>query len=258
MKRFLILLITVFLALFVLISCNKDNFNQDGGHYGGTNTDNNTNESSDTSTDTADTNTDTSVNTDSNTDTSTNDDSDVSSDSSSDTNTDTSTETNTDTDTEIEEVDGEIIKDEKGLLYMIKSDGTLKVVAFEAYEGMPGSFAIPSSVQGYIVTEIGSYAFNGYGEIAAAMNSTIGFATIRIPETVTKIRKGAFNNCLDVKVQFDTTNSTMTRDEWLAILIIEKDSDHAASNPKCSCIACQVYDTIIARRPAIGWYPYVK
>ncbi|MBQ3589927.1 MAG: hypothetical protein II980_05705, partial [Clostridia bacterium] len=241
-----ILLLTVSLALLVLISC-IDNSDFGGENNGGTNTSTSTN----TNVNDESSNSDTSSNIIPDTDTSTNTDTNVS--------TDTNTNIDTDTNTNTGFVDTDPIKDELGLLYALKKDNTLSLVAYESYEGMPTILTVPSKVGEYTVTEIGSFAFNGYGEIASALSTTTGFVTIRLPETVTKICKDAFSNCADVKVQFDSTNATITLEEWVEILEIVPDDSHNKANTNCNCDSChQVLDTIMSKRPAIGWYRYVK
>ncbi len=161
-------------------------------------------------------------------------------------NTDTNTSTNTssDTSTSTDITNTEYIVDENGIAYSLKDDNTLKVIA---YTGNPGSFTIPTEYKGYTVTEIGEYAFYGYeNQIGnGTVGVAIGFVTIRISETVTKIGKGAFKDCDGVKVQYNSINASLTVEEWLSNLIVEEENDG-------------VLDTINYKIPAIGWGPYVK
>ena len=264
MKRFLIVLCALIFALFIFASCKGDDFNKGSGHYGNTSTETETDDdistdtSSNSSTDTSsdveadsstdtDTDADTGTSTDIDTDTDTSTDTDTDTDTSTDTDTDTDTNTDTDTETDVEEDEEliiiEYITSENGLVYGLKTDNTLAVIS---YTGTPGSFTIPTEYNGYSITEIADYAFYGYeNQIASGGGVSIGFVTIRISETVTKIGKGAFKNCDNVKVQFNSTNATLTREEWVSILKIEGENEG-------------VLDTINYRIPAIGWGAYIK
>lgn len=129
-------------------------------------------------------------------------------------------------------------QDSIGIQYLLIDDDTLSVVG---YVGKVGDIIIPSSYNDYIVTEIGEYAFCGYGDKLANINSNSFFRCF-IPETVTKISKGAFIACDDLKVQL-FYNSSITVDEWTDKLIIEERNNH-------------VLDVIRGSRPAIGWNKY--
>ena len=129
-------------------------------------------------------------------------------------------------------------QDEKGIQYYLKSDNTLSVIG---YVGPVRNLFIPCEYEGYTVTEIGEYAFCGYG-LRLAATQTSSFYRCDIPQTVTKISKGAFVACDDLKVQL-RYDSTITVDEWVKTLIIEERNDH-------------VLDVIQLKRPAIGWYKY--
>lgn len=274
MRKFLAFFL-IFIILAMFVSCQND-FHQNSGNYGTNedtntnsdtntdlNTDTNSNENgdSDTSTDNdtdsnndvTSTDTETSTNTDTSTDVST--DTDTSTDVSTDTDTSTDVSTDTDTSTDTDDIAPDLgdedpsepdpiitMKDENGLVYGLKSDDTLKVVT---YEGNPGHVTIPRSYNSYTVTEIGENAFKGYGKKIANVQLNIGFVTILIPDTVTKIGKGAFSDCSDVKTLLSTKDATMTAEEWISIVVIEEGNDHVA-------------DVVLYIRPAIGWKKFVK
>lgn len=129
-------------------------------------------------------------------------------------------------------------QDDKGYQYLLKEDDTLSIVGFV---GKVSDLAIPSSYNGYTVTEIGPYAFCGYGDKIASIQSS-GFIRCDIPDCVTKISIGAFEGCDDLKVQL-SYKSEMTVEEWTSNLIIEDRNNH-------------VLDVINGKRPAIGWNKY--
>ena len=62
---------------------------------------------------------------------------------------------------------------------------------------------------------------------------------MEIPYTVTKISKGAFSGCDDLKVQMLQTDKAPLN-EWIENLTVEDGNDH-------------LIDVIQSKRPAIGW-----
>lgn len=71
----------------------------------------------------------------------------------------------------------------EGFIYAVKEDGTAVITG---YYGDPyGEFNIPSTIDGYTVTEIGAKSFS----------HNKGINTISIPESVVKIGDSAFNAC---------------------------------------------------------------
>ncbi|MBQ3094661.1 MAG: leucine-rich repeat protein [Clostridia bacterium] len=72
--------------------------------------------------------------------------------------------------------------------YDVLADGTVEIVQY--YQPMSNAehVIIPETIEGYTVTSIGRQAFNWCGA-----------TTIVIPDTVTTIKKYAFNNCSDLK-----------------------------------------------------------
>ena len=229
MKKIIISLFMI-LALFLLGSCQYSDIKIDESSPS-TNT--STNENSET---------DKVTNSGSN-----EDDSTTSSSQNSNINTDTEASNNTNTQTESSNTNSNITDDiapenKGGLIFEIKADNTYKVVG---YDGEIGSVIIPGEHNGCLVTEIGEYAFDGYGVLAQEVQSNIGFVTIYIPQSVKKISKGAFNNCDDIKPQYDVNNSTKPLSEWLTELEIEEENKH-------------VRDVLEFLRPAIGWNKYVK
>ena len=68
-------------------------------------------------------------------------------------------------------------------------DGTVKIIK---YNGNDIKVQIPSTIDGYTVTQIGSYAFGEYSNI----NKTI--TSITIPETITNINSSAFSYCDEI------------------------------------------------------------
>ncbi len=129
-------------------------------------------------------------------------------------------------------------QDKSGIQYLLKGDNTLSVVG---YVGKVGNITIPYTYNDYTVTEIGQYAFCGYGDALATLSSS-SFYRCDIPDTVTKIGIGAFEACEDFKVQLHY-KSEITVDEWTSNLLIEERNDH-------------VLDVINGKRPAIGWNKY--
>lgn len=161
------------------------------------------------------------------------------------TNTESSDNTNTQTEssnTGSDNTDENVPEHNGGLIFELKTDNTYKVVG---YDGEIGSIIIPTEHNGCLVTEIGEYAFDGYGVLAQEVQSNIGFVTVYIPQSVKKISKGAFKNCDDIKPQYDVNNSTKPLGEWLTELEIEEENKH-------------VRDVLEFLRPAIGWNKYVK
>ena len=246
MKIKILAIILLISALFLFVSCdNKDSFIQDDGpSYGSSGEESNIN------TDTTDNDTDSNINLDSESnvdsgsdlDSNVNDDSDsdIALDSDSNSDTDSDSDTDADTDTEPEETDplvGTKFTTDKGLLLEIIKGRTLSVIG---YEGVIGDIVIPKEHEGYKVTEIGENAFLGYGIKAADSQSMLGFVTIYIPETVVAIRKGAFNECSDIKPYYDIYSNDTPVQEWLSKLVIEDDNKH-------------VLDVLEEKRPAIGW-----
>ncbi len=132
-------------------------------------------------------------------------------------------------------------RDDSGVQYVLKDDNTLSVVG---YDGINGNVKIPETYNGYKVTEIGEYAFCGYGE-SIVSDSIDMFVRCEIPKTVKKISIGAFAGCSDLKVQvtkLDITNDDAVI-EWKNSVVIETRNDH-------------VLDVILGKRPAIGWDKY--
>lgn len=129
-------------------------------------------------------------------------------------------------------------QDAKGYQYILKDDNTLCVVG---YVGVVSNLTIPSSYNDYAVTEIGPYAFCGYGDKIASLQ-TSGFIRCDIPESVAKISIGAFAGCDDLKVQL-YYKSSISVEEWVEKLTIEEQNKH-------------VLDVINGARPAIGWNKY--
>jgi hypothetical protein len=129
-------------------------------------------------------------------------------------------------------------QDDQGYQYFLKNDNTLSIVG---YVGKASNLSIPSSYKEYTVTEIGPYAFCGYGDKIASIQSS-GFIRCDIPDSVIKISVGAFDACDDLKVQL-SYKSEMTAEEWTSKLIIEERNNH-------------VLDVINGKRPAIGWNKY--
>lgn len=205
MKIKILAIILLISALFLFVSCNNNNsfIQDDGPSYGSSGGE-------------SDVNTDT------------------------DTDTDTDTEADSDIDSEPEETDplvGTKFTTDKGLILEIIKGRTLSV---KGYEGVVGDIVIPKEHEGYKITEIGENAFLGYGEKAADSQSMLGFVTIYIPETVVAIRKGAFNECSDIKPYYDQYANEMPVQEWLSNLTIEDENKH-------------VLDVLEEKRPAIGW-----
>ncbi|MBO5440356.1 MAG: InlB B-repeat-containing protein [Clostridia bacterium] len=112
-------------------------------------------------------------------------------------------------------------QDNYGLQYLLKDDNTLSVVG---YVGEAGNISIPYTYNGYKITEIGQYAFCGYGDELSKLSSR-DFYRCDIPDTVNKIGKGAFIACDDLKVQL-ANDSTIPVEEWSENLIIEEDNEH--------------------------------
>ena len=79
------------------------------------------------------------------------------------------------------EFDPSIIIDD--VTYVVLENGT--GVAVAKYEGTASSLTIPTTVEGYTVTEIGEKAF--YGNTA--------LTSISLPNSITVIRKQAFAGC---------------------------------------------------------------
>ncbi len=131
-------------------------------------------------------------------------------------------------------------QDTKGYQYLLKNDNTLSVVG---YVGNVSNLLIPSTYNEYTVTEIGPYAFCGYGDKIASIQ-TSGFVRCDIADTVTKIAIGAFAGCDDLKVQL-SYKSEMSIGQWTENLTIEEENNH-------------VLDVIKGDRPAIGWKKYWK
>ena len=129
-------------------------------------------------------------------------------------------------------------QDNNGVQYKLKEDGTLSVVG---YIGKVGNIYIPEAYEGYTVTEIGEFAFCGYGDKLANISSS-SFFRCDIPLTITKISKGAFLACDDLKVQIHYNNS-ISAEDWVEGLTIEDRNNH-------------VVDVILGKRPAIGWKKY--
>ena len=67
------------------------------------------------------------------------------------------------------------------------------------YTGSGGSVVIPGTIDGYTVTGIGSYAFNGCTKITE----------ISIPNTITSIGYGAFSSCTSLETVNMSYNSTV-------------------------------------------------
>ena len=131
-------------------------------------------------------------------------------------------------------------KDENGFLFNVSVDGTASLMG---YNGEIGNLTIPSEHNGYKVTSIANSAFYGFGEKISG-NSSNSFTTVYIPSTVVRIGAYAFANCDDLKVQY-LENDEVSLEEWLEDLVIEGGNDY-------------VLDVINSKRPAIGWYKYVK
>lgn len=131
-------------------------------------------------------------------------------------------------------------KDENGFLFNVSADGTASLMG---YNGEIGNLTIPSEHNGYKVTSIANSAFYGFGEKISG-NSSNSFTTVYIPSTVVRIGAYAFANCDDLKVQY-LENDEVSLEEWLEDLVIEGGNDY-------------VLDVINSKRPAIGWYKYVK
>ena len=129
-------------------------------------------------------------------------------------------------------------QDDIGIQYFLKNDNTLSVVG---YVGKVGEIYIPSSYNGYTVTEIGDYAFCGYGDSLNKISSS-SFYRCDIPDTVVRIGVGAFAACDDLKVQL-SYRSEISVEQWTANLVIEERNEH-------------VLDVIEGSRPAIGWKKY--
>lgn len=129
-------------------------------------------------------------------------------------------------------------QDSSGLQYLLKEDNTLSIVG---YVGNASDIRIPSTYDNCTVTEIGEYAFCGFEDKIANLQSS-GFVRCDIPDTVAKISVGAFFGCDDLKVQLYTVNSSL--EEWVEAVVIEDKNDH-------------VLDVINGKRPAIGWKKYV-
>lgn len=131
-------------------------------------------------------------------------------------------------------------KNEDGFLFNINADGTASLMG---YSGKIGDLTIPSEYNGYKVTSIANNAFNGFGEKITGTSGN-NFVKIYIPNTVTRIGANAFANCDDLKVQYLSTKE-VPLETWVQSLVIESGNDH-------------VLDVIMSKRPAIGWYKYVK
>ena len=76
------------------------------------------------------------------------------------------------------------VTDSSKFTYNILDDGTAEITKFT---GDDETVVIPSTIDGYKVTRIGSYAFNSY-------YNTNGRKTIIVPEGVTSIGRSAFSN----------------------------------------------------------------
>lgn len=132
-------------------------------------------------------------------------------------------------------------RNEDGFYFNINDDGTATLMGW--YSEKITDLTIPAEYNGYKVTSIANNAFNGYGEKITGTSGN-NFIKIYIPSTVTRIGANAFSNCDDLKVQYLATKE-VPLDVWLKSLIIESGNDH-------------VLDVIMSKRPAIGWYKYVK
>ena len=243
MKIKILAIILLISALFLFVSCNNnDSFIQDDGpSYGSSGGESDVNTDTTVNDTDSDINLDSESNVDSDSDSASDDsDSDNASDTDNDTDSDTDTEADSDIDSEPEETDplvGTKFTTDKGLILEIIKGRTLSV---KGYEGVIGDIVIPKEHEGYKITEIGENAFLGYGEKAADSQSMLGFVTIYIPETVVAIRKGAFNECSDIKPYYDQYANEMPVQEWLSNLTIEDENKH-------------VLDVLEEKRPAIGW-----
>ncbi len=233
MKIRIIASLLIILSLVFIVSCrrNKDSFIKDdspGYDY----SDSDTQSTSDDDETDNDEDDDLELNTESNVDSELKTDTDTETDNESD-------DTNSDV-AEIDPLVGKTFISESGLKFVIIPGRTLSVVD---YVGKAGNINIPKEYEGYKVTEIGEYAFSGYGVEAADCQSMLGFVTIYIPETVTVIRKGAFTDCSDIKPEYDTYTNEKPLSEWLSNLVIEEENKH-------------VSDVLHGLRPAIGWGKY--
>lgn len=138
-------------------------------------------------------------------------------------------------------------QDNNGYQYLLKDDNTLSVVG---YVGAVSNLIIPSTYENYDVTEIGPYAFCGYGDRIATLQGT-SFVRCDISDSITKISTGAFLGCDDLKPQLVGQNNLTTSqwkeklENWIANLEILEQNDH-------------VLDVINGDRPAIGWKKYWK
>lgn len=231
-------LLLLMLSLVFAFSCenNNDSFiKDDGPNYDYSDNDNYT-----TNIDTEIIDTETNIEDNLDTDSDKLSDINTDADSEIDTEIDADTETDTDTDSDVEEFDplvGTQFTTEKGLRLVIIKGRTLSVAG---YEGNISDINIPREYNGYIVTQIGEYAFSGLGDKAAEYENMLGFLTIFIPDTVKVIKKGAFLNCNDIKPYYDPYKNETPTSEWLSNLIIEDENKH-------------VEDVLKEQRPAIGW-----
>lgn len=132
-------------------------------------------------------------------------------------------------------------RNEDGFYFNLNEDGTATLMGW--YSERITDLTIPSEYNGHKVTSIANNAFNGYGDKITGTSGN-NFMKIYIPSTVTRIGANAFANCDDLKVQYLATKE-VPLDVWVQSLIIESGNDH-------------VLDVIMSKRPAIGWYKYVK
>ena len=90
--------------------------------------------------------------------------------------------------------------------YKVKEDGTISITA---YQGVGENIAIPGSIDGYTVSEVGEAAFyfmddiqhitipSSVKKIGDYAFDTIGACTVSVPEGVEEIGKSAFSYCID-------------------------------------------------------------
>ena len=91
---------------------------------------------------------------------------------------------------------------------------------------------------------IGNNAFSGYGIKLENVNTGSGFATLYIPDTITRIGANAFKDCNDLKVQISDADDEKL-ESWVKNVAVESGNSH-------------VVDVIMGKRPAIGWKVYYK
>lgn len=102
-------------------------------------------------------------------------------------------------------------------VYIVKQDGT--AVINDYYGRINGELIIPSEIDGYTVTEIGSYCFDYDSSLtsvtvpetvtvigAYAFQHCYGLETINLSEGLAEIQEGAFQSCLFVQ-QVDIPDS---------------------------------------------------